>query len=176
MRYNITGRHVEVTEGIRSAIESKFGKLSKYFTDDTEVRVRLGVQKEMQTIEVTIPTKVGLIRAEKSSPDMYMSIDLVQDIIEKQIKKYKSKLIDKKHSVQSFTEYFLNDNSEDKSLDIRIVKTKKFNIKPMDPVEACVQMELLNHNFYVFLNAETNTVNVVYKRHDDTYGMIEPEI
>ncbi len=176
MRYNITGKHVDVTEGLKAAIESKFDRLKKYFAEDTEIRVRLGVQKENQTIEVTIPTKIGLIRAEKSSPDMYMSIDLVQDVIEKQIKKYKDKLIDKKHSAQSFSEYFLADTPEEKPSDIRIVKTKRFNVKPMDPIEACLQMELLNHNFYVFLNSETNAVNVVYKRNDDTYGIIEPEL
>lgn len=105
---------------------------------------------------------------------MYVSIDLVEEIIERQIKKYKRKLIDKKQSVQSFSELFLTEEYSGDD-EIEIVKTKRFAVKPMDPEEACVQMELLGHNFYVFLNADTEQVNVVYKRKGNTYGLIEPE-
>lgn len=174
MRYTITGRNLEVTPGLRSAVEDKLGKLERYFNPDTEAFVTLSVQKDKQKIEVTIPVKGNIIRAEESSSDMYVSIDLVEEIIERQIKRYKKKLIDKKQSAQSFSDLFINEeyNSED---DIQIVKTKRFAIKPMDPEEACVQMELLGHNFYVFLNSETEEVNVVYKRKGSTYGLIEPE-
>ena len=174
MRYTITGRNVDVTPGLRSAIEEKIGKLDRYFNPDTEVIVTLSVQKGKQKIEVTIPVKGNIIRAEESSSDMYVSIDLVEEIIERQLKKYKRKLIDKKQSAQSFSELFL---TEEAAVDeeIQIVKAKRFAINPMDPEEACVQMELLGHNFYVFLNAETEEVNVVYKRKNGTYGLIEPE-
>ena len=174
MRYTITGRNVNVTPGIRRAVEEKIGKLDRYFNPDTEVIVTLSVQKDKQKIEVTIPVKGNIIRAEESSSDMYVSIDLVEEVIERQLKKYKNKIIDKKQSAQAFSDYFINEETEDDE-EIQIVKTKRFGIKPMDPEEACVQMELLNHNFYVFLNAETEEVNVVYKRKGHSYGLIEPE-
>lgn len=174
MRYTITGRNIEVTSGLRAAVEEKIGKLERYFNPDTEVIVTLSVQKDKQKIEVTIPVKGNIIRAEESSSDMYVSIDLVEEIIERQIKKYKRKLIDKKQSVQSFSELFLTEEYSGDD-EIEIVKTKRFAVKPMDPEEACVQMELLGHNFYVFLNADTEQVNVVYKRKGNTYGLIEPE-
>ena len=174
MRYTITGRNVNVTPGIRKAVEEKIGKLDRYFNPDTEVIVTLSVQKDRQKIEVTIPVKGNIIRAEESSSDMYVSIDLVEEVIERQLKKYNNKIIDKKQSAQAFSDYFINEETEDDE-EIQIVKTKRFGIKPMDPEEACVQMELLNHNFYVFLNAETEEVNVVYKRKGHSYGLIEPE-
>lgn len=174
MRYTITGRNIEVTPGLKAAVEDKIGKLERYFTPDTEVIVTLSVQRERQKIEVTIPMKGNIIRAEETSNDMYVSIDLVEEIIERQIKKYKKKLIDKKQSALSFSEAFVQEEY-DADDEIQIVKTKKFAVKPMDPEEACVQMELLGHNFYVFLNSETDQVNVVYKRKGNTYGLIEPE-
>ncbi len=174
MRYTITGRNINVTPGIRRAVEEKIGKLDRYFNPDTEVIITLSVQKDKQKIEVTIPVKGNLIRAEESSDDMYTSIDLVEEVIERQLKKYKNKLIDKKQSAQSFSDFFINEEAVDEE-EIQIVKTKRFGIKPMDPEEACVQMELLGHNFYVFLNAETEEVNVVYKRKGHSYGLIEPE-
>lgn len=174
MRYTITGRNIDVTPGLKAAVEEKIGKLDRYFNPDTEVIVTLSVQKDKQKIEVTIPVKGNIIRAEESSNDMYVSIDLVEEVIERQLKKYKKKLIDKKQSAQAFSSLFINEEELPEE-DIRIVKSKRFGIKPMDPEEACVQMELLGHDFYVFLNAETEEVNVVYKRKGHTYGLIEPE-
>ncbi|MCC8127720.1 MAG: ribosome-associated translation inhibitor RaiA [Clostridiales bacterium] len=174
MRYTITGRNMEVTPALRSAIEDKLGKLERYFQPETEAIVTLSVQRERQEIEVTIPVKGNIIRAEESSTDMYVSIDLVEEIIERQIKKYRKKLIDKKQSAQAFSDLFINEESVGEET-IEIVKSKRFAVKPMDPEEACVQMELLGHSFYVFLNAQTEQVNVVYKRRGNTYGLIEPE-
>ena len=174
MRYIISGKNIDITDGLRSAVTEKLKKLERYFTPDTEVHVTLSVEKERQKIEVTIPVKGNIIRSEQSSTDMYVSIDLVEEVIERQLKKYKNKIIDKKQSAQAFSDYFINEETEDDE-EIQIVKTKRFGIKPMDPEEACVQMELLNHNFYVFLNAETEEVNVVYKRKGHSYGLIEPE-
>ncbi|MBQ3932892.1 MAG: ribosome-associated translation inhibitor RaiA [Lachnospiraceae bacterium] len=174
MRFIITGRNIDVTEGLRNAVQEKIGKLSKYFSDDTEVHVTLSVEKERQKIEVTIPVKGNIIRSEQVSSDMYVSIDLVEEIIERQLKKYKNKIIDKNQARENFkAEYIDKDYDEDDT--IKIIRTKKFGIKPMDPEEACVQMELLGHNFYVFRNSETDEVNVVYKRKSNTYGLIEPE-
>ena len=168
MKFIIVGRNIEVTQGLKSAVEEKIGKLEKYFTPDTEVRVTLSVEKDRQKIEVTIPVKGSIIRSEQVSNDMYVSIDLVEEIIERQLKKYKTKLVDKHQAAASFSNYM-----EDE--EIKIVRTKRFDIKPMYPEDACVQMELLGHSFYVFNNAETDQVNVVYKRKGDTYGLIEPE-
>ena len=174
MRFTITGRNIEVTQGLREAVEDKLGKLDRFFAPAAEAVVRLSVQKDIQKIEVTIPVKGHIIRAEESSSDMYVSIDLVEEILERQLKKYKNKLIDKKQSAPSFSEAFLQEDASAEE-EIQIVKSKKFAVKPMDPEEACVQMELLGHNFYVFLNADTEEVNVVYKRKGGTYGLIEPE-
>lgn len=174
MRFTITGRNIEVTSGLREAVEEKLGKLDRFFAPATEAIVRLSVQKEMQKIEVTIPLKGHIIRAEESSTDMYVSIDLVEEILERQLKKYKSKLIDKKQAPHSFSEAFLDEDTTENQ-DVEIVKSKKFAVKPMDAEEACVQMELLGHSFYVFLNADTEEVNVVYKRKGGSYGLIEPE-
>ena len=174
MKITISGKNIDVTEGLKAAVNEKLGKLEKYFTPDTNVIVTLSVEKERQKIEVTIPVKGNIIRSEQVSNDMYVSIDLVEEVIERQLRKYKNKLIDKKQSAQAFSDLFISEESEPDD-EIQIVKTKRFAMKPMDPEEACVQMELLGHNFYVFLNAETEEVNVVYKRKGQTYGLIEPE-
>ncbi len=173
MRYTITGRNIDVTEGLKSAVYEKI--LEKFFAPDTEAHVTLSVEKDRQKIEVTIPVKGSIIRAEQTSSDMYVSIDLVEEIIERQLKKYKNKIIDRKQSGGDFfnQEFIEKEYEEDDT--IQIVRTKKFDVKPMDPEEACIQMELLGHNFFVFMNSETNQVNVVYKRKSNTYGLIEPE-
>ena len=174
MRFTITGRNIDVTPGLRAAIEEKIGKLDRYFNSVAEAIVTLSVQKDKQIIEVTIPVKGNMIRAEESSSDMYVSIDLVQEIIERQMKKYKNKLLDKKQTAQAFSDWSISDEN-DSDEDIKIVKTKRFAMKPMDPEEACFQMELLGHSFYMFLNSDTEEVNVVYKRRNGAYGLIEPE-
>lgn len=174
MRYIISGKNIDVTEGLKTAVYEKIGKLERYFTPDTEIHVTLSVEKERQKIEVTIPVKGNIIRAEQVSNDMYVSIDLVEEIIERQLRKYKNKLIDHKQASSNFNQTFMEDDYYEDDT-IKIVKTKRFAIKPMDAEEACVQMELLGHNFYVFRNSQTDEVNVVYKRKGSTYGLIEPE-
>lgn len=174
MKFTISGKNLQVSEGLRSAVEDKLGKLERYFTPDTEVIVTLSVEKERQKIEVTIPVKGNIIRSEQVSNDMYVSIDLVEEVIERQLRKYKNKLVDKHQAAASFQKAFLEKDYEEDE-DVRIIRTKKFDIKPMYPEDACVQMELLGHNFFVFVNAETDQVNVVYKRNGNTYGLMEPE-
>ena len=176
MNFIISGKNIDVTDGLRSAVQEKLGKLSRYFTDDTEIIVTLSVEKERQKIEVTIPVKGNIIRSEQVSNDMYVSIDLVEEIIERQLRKYKNKLVDKKQEASNFQKAYVENDYEDEDEDeIKISRTKKFDAKPMYPEDACVQMELLGHNFFVFVNAETDQVNVVYKRKGNTYGIIEPE-
>jgi len=176
MKFIISGRNIDITDGLRNAVEDKLGKLEKFFTDDTEIHVTLSVEKERQKIEVTIPVKGNIIRSEQVSNDMYVSIDLVEEIIERQLRKYRKKIIDKKQNAGTFQQAFMEKDFEDENTnEIKIIRTKKFGFKPMYPEDACVQMELLGHNFFVFLNAETEEVNVVYKRKGNTYGLIEPD-
>lgn len=175
MKFIISGRNIDITDGLRTAVEDKLGKLERYFTADTEIIVTLSVEKERQKIEVTIPVKGNIIRSEQVSNDMYVSIDLVEEIIERQLRKYKTKIINKKQNVETFQPEFVEKDYEDDTNEIKIIRTKKFGFKPMYPEDACVQMELLGHNFFVFLNAETEEVNVVYKRKGNTYGLIEPD-
>ena len=175
MKYIILGKNIEVTEGLKSAVEDKIGKLEKYFTPETEVHVTLSVEKDRQKIEVTIPVKGSIIRSEQVSNDMYVSIDLVEEIIERQLKKYKRKLTDQKQAASFFKQDYIEKDYMDEE-EIKIIRTKKFDIKPMYPEDDCIQMELLGHNFFVFCNAETDQVNVVYKRKGNTYGLIEPEL
>ena len=175
MRFIITGRNIDVTEGLKSAVEEKLGKLDRFFAPETEVNETLSVEKERQKIEVTIPVKGNIIRSEQVSSDMYVSIDLVEEVIERQLKKYKNKIVSKQQNAAAFAQEFVDKDYDDED-DVKIIRTKRFGIKPMDPEEACVQMELLGHNFYVFFNSETEEVNVVYKRKGNTYGLIEPEL
>ena len=165
-------------------IETRAALLAKYQCNIFEYSLKKDIQAKVQDkseiflkiqkIEVTIPVKGNIIRSEQVSNDMYVSIDLVDEVIERQLRKYKTKIVDKKQEGGNFQKaYIENDYMEDE--EIRIIRSKKFGMKPMFPEDACVQMELLGHNFYVFRNAETDEVNVVYKRKGNTYGLIEPE-
>jgi putative sigma-54 modulation protein len=175
MRYIITGKNLDVTEGMKNAIYEKIGKLEKYFKPETEVRVTFSVQKkDRHKVEVTIPIRGTVIRAEEESTDMYVSIDLVEEIIERQIKKFKNKIIDSKQGNYGLSEAFATETPIEEE-EIVITRQKKFPMKPMDPEEACIEMELSGHSFFVFRNSETEQVNVVYKRKGNTYGLIEPE-
>ena len=175
MKFVISGKNLDVTEGMRSAVESKLSKLEKYFTQDTLVNVTLSVEKDRQKIEVTIPVKGKIIRSEQVSNDMYVSIDLVEEVIERQIRKYKTKLVSKNKDNSDLQQSFIDNDFAMENEEVVISRVKHFDIKPMYPEDACVQMELLEHNFYVFCNAETGDVNVVYKRKGGTFGLIEPE-
>ena len=176
MRFTISGKNLEVTDGLHNAITEKLGKLERYFTPDTEVNVTMSVEKERQIIEVTIPVKGSVIRSEQVSDDLYVSIDLAEEVIERQLKKYRKKLLARKQSaIESFNRSFIDSDDFDDSDEVKIVRSKKFGIKPMYPEDACVQMELTGHDFFVFRNAETDEVNVVYRRKGNTFGLIEPE-
>ena len=168
MRITITGRNIELTDGIKEAVQDKLSKLEKYFSADTDVFVTLSVEKERQKIEVTIPVKGHIIRSEQVSSDMYVSIDLVEEVIERQLKRYRTKIIDRNQSAGTgFAQDFI-DIDGDEEEEVKIVRTKRFGMKPMYPEDACVQMELSGHDFFVFRNAETDEVNVVYRRKGNT--------
>ena len=175
MKFIISGRNLEVTEGLKNTVIDKLGKLERYFTPDTEVNVTMSIEKERQKIEVTIPVKGHIIRSEQVSNDMYVSIDLVEEVIERQLRKYKNKLVAKQQDGGNFRREFLEKEENIEPEEIKIIRTKEIEMKPMYPEDACIQMELLGHNFYMFHNAESDEVHVVYKRKGGTYGMIVPE-
>lgn len=173
MRYIISARNTGLTQGLQTAVESKLSKLERYFTPDTEVFVTLSVERDRQKIEVTIPMKGSIIRAEEVNEDMYTAIDLVQETIERQLRRYKTRIVDRNQA--AFVPEYIEDDAPADEDEIRIVKTKRFAVKPMDPEEACLQMEMLGHSFFVFRNADTDQVCVVYRRKDGAFGLIEPE-
>jgi putative sigma-54 modulation protein len=175
MKFIISGRNIEVTPSLKSAIMEKLGKLEKYFTSETEVHVTLNVKKDRQKIEVTIPVKGSIIRSEQESSDMYVSLDLVEEVIERQLIKYRKKLVDQHQAASNFKKEFVEEVELEDEEEIKIVRTKQFEMKPMYPEDACVQMDLLGHNFFVFRNAETDETSVVYKRKNGSFGLIEPE-
>ena len=177
MKYNITGRNLDVTDDLRSYVEKKFSKLSNYFSDETELFVTLSKTRGDEKVEVTIPMKGTTVHAEETSQDMYASIDMLEEIVERQLRRNRKKLIERYQNAPSFSEFFTEDASDEdvEEETTRIVRSKRFAIKPMDPEEACFQMDMLGHSFYVFYNAETDLVSVVYKRKDGNYGLIEPE-
>ncbi|AWI02965.1 ribosome hibernation-promoting factor, HPF/YfiA family [Clostridium drakei] len=174
MRITVSGKNIEVTSALRNTVERKLSKLEKYFNPDVEVYATLSVQKNRQIVEVTIPFNGVILRGEEENDDMYASIDLVVDKLEGQIRKQKTKLQRRTHS-DSLKFQFIPDLEPKDKEESKIVKTKRFAIKPMSSEEAVLQMELLGHNFFVYKDSENEEVNVVYKRKDGNYGLIEPE-
>lgn len=178
MKVDIYGKNIQITEALKDSICKKISKLNKYFAEDLKAQVTLNVEKNDQIIEVSIPFNGMYLRAKESSDDLYVAVDLVVDKIYKQIRKQKTKLLKRYHSDKEIKgSHILFDNIEvdDSGEEEKILKTKKFPIKPMYKDEAILQMELMSHDFYVFINAETNKVNVLYRRKHGNYGIIEAE-
>lgn len=177
MKVNILGKNIEITDGLRNAVEKKLSRLDKFFEDEQEAFATLSVQKARQIIEVTIRFNGVLLRSEEANTDMYAAIDIVSDKLERQMVKHKSRLERKYHinvplKYKNIPAY---EYSADEVREPQIVRTKRFAIKPMSAEEAVLQMDLLGHDFYVFSNDKNGDVNVVYKRKDGNYGLIEPE-
>jgi putative sigma-54 modulation protein len=171
MRIITRGKNIEVTDALKAHVEKRIGKIAKYFDEDFEAQVTLSVVKGSHVVDATLLLKGGmLVRGEVNSPDMYASIDLVTEKLERQIRKYKTRINRKARQLGA-------NGDEGKSYEDErsIVKTKRFPIKPMQPDEAVLQMNLLEHDFFIFVNAETNKANVVYRRKDGNYGLIEPQ-
>lgn len=177
MNLKFTGKNVEVTQALKDVTEKKFGKLEKYFQRDIEGNVTFSTEKNRKIIEVTINLPGTIIRAEESSDDMYASIDRTVDILERQIRKYKTKLQKRYQNNETIRFENVQPLSSVEDTDKKgLVKKKRFTLKPMSQEEAILQMELLGHNFFVFLDSKDEEVAVVYKRKDGNYGLIEPEI
>jgi len=183
MRYSVRGDHLEVTTALRDYVEKKLNRMEKYFeaplTSD-EVNVKLSVEKDLQAVEVTISLPGILLRAEERHSDMYAAIDLVVDKLERQIRKHKTRANRKIRQEGSKRDLFRMDFAPgtspfDEEEDFELVRTKRFNLKPMGVEEAILQMNLVGHNFFVFSNMDSQRVNVVYRRDDGRYGLIEPQ-
>jgi putative sigma-54 modulation protein len=178
MQITITTRNLENTEALKRYAEEKIARLQKFVDQITSVHIVLSVEKHRQIAEVTLHVRDHTIRGEESSADLYSAIDLVADKVERQILRYKEKVVDhsgrgigrlrsREELAATEAESFMEDGPS-------IVKTKSFAIKPLSPDEAAVHMDLLSHNFFVFRNAQTQEVNVLYRRRDGDYGLIEP--
>lgn len=183
--FNIRGKNVEVTQNLREYVEKRVGKITRYFENIEEVSVLLAVEKGRHIVEVTaeIPRSGLVLRGQESTADMYSSIDLVVEKLERQIRKQKTKLERRFRGGGFKGELFAEEQKaaraeaaqEEESEEYPVVKTKRFVVKPMDVQEAIMQMNLLNHSFFVFRDAQTENFCVVYKRNDGAYGLLESD-
>lgn len=172
MRYTIYGRNMHVTDNVKDLLKKKISKFDRYFNEDTDVYVTLSTEKHNQVVEITIPIGSSVLRAEVKSKDLKSAISKAIDRLEGQLRKHKTKL--KKHYNDELVHYNIDLVEEEPEEEKKVVRNKKFAIKPMSIEEATLQMDLLGHNFFIFINADTNDVNVVYEREDGNYGLIEP--
>ena len=179
LNFNIRGENIEVTPAIRDHVENKIEKIERYFNEDmsANAHVNLKVYNDRQTkVEVTIPMKSVTLRAEERHDDMYAAVDLIVDKLERQIRKHKTKVNRKFREREGAGVYFANVQSSQPPVEeeeYTVVRTKQFNLKPMDEDEAILQMNMLGHDFYIYTDAETDSTNIVYKRKDGKYGLIE---
>ena len=173
MKFNIHGKKIDVTESIKSYIEEKIGRLDKYFEnpDNINATALIKLRGKDQVVEITINANKFILRGEESHKDLYAAIDKVSDKIERQIRKNKTRL--KKKTVKDVSKDFVLDFEEKEENDNVIVKRKVIENKPMSEEEAILQMELLGHEFFAYKNEETNEVNILYKRKDGDYGILE---
>lgn len=177
LKFNIRGENVEVTEAIRNYVIKRISKLQKFFDDSVQAIAHVNLKvytNRSYKVEVTIPMPFLTLRAEETSNDMYGSIDLVTDKLERQIRKYKTKVNRKSRETGlRHPEFVENDHDDEPEDDLKIVRTKQISLKPMDSEEAVLQMDMLGHNFFIFKDADTDGTSVVYRRKDGRYGLIE---
>ena len=172
MKLNIRGDKIEVTDSIKAYVDEKLSKLDKYFKEELEAKVLIRVRNNLQFIEVTIPTNKFTIRAEAGNSDLYAAIDKAEEILERQIRKNNTRIRDK-YKKETISEFNFELNIEtDLEEPNKIIKRKSIEIKPMDEEEAILQMELLNHDFFMFKNVDEECISVIYKRKDGEYGII----
>ena len=170
----LNAKNVEVTEALREYIDKKVGKLQRYFDTALRPQVNLMVQRENQRVEITIPLDGRMLRSEVDTDNMYASVDQAVDKIERQIRKYKTRINRKSRQVQEPLQ-MQEPVDEEEAESPKLVRMKRFTMKPMDVEEAILEMNLLDHDFFVFTNSESYDVNVVYRRRDGNYGLIEPD-
>ncbi|BCZ44528.1 hypothetical protein psyc5s11_05950 [Clostridium gelidum] len=175
MKVTVIAKNMELTDALKEIVQKKISKLEKYFESKVEAKATLTVQKNRQIIEVTIPFNGVILRGEEATSDMYKSLDLVGDKLERQIRKQKTRLSRKHGGSLRFGEINNIDLKLEKEDEGKLVRVKKFGVKPMNSEEAILQMDLLGHNFFVYQDADSDKVNVIYKRKDGDYGLLEPE-
>ncbi len=179
MEINVRGKNIEATPALVDYANKKLSKLEKHFEKSTDAQVVLSVIREEHIVEVTLNFNGLILRGEESTGDMYASIDMVVDKLERQVKKYKTRMSKtlRQRGVRIISEKHAAIEAEERMEEEapKVVKTKRFSLKPMTVEEAIMQMDLLGHNFFVFGNADDDSVSVVYKRKDGDYGLIEPE-
>ena len=178
LKFNIRGENVEVTDAIRDYVVKRISKLQKFFEDSVEATAHVNLKvypNRTYKVEVTIPLPYLTLRAEETSNDMYGSVDLVTDKLERLIRKYKTKVNRKSREKGLKNLEFVPSDDDSASDELKIVRTKQVSLKPMDPEEAVLQMDMLGHDFFVFQDAETNGTSIVYRRRDGRYGLIEAE-
>ena len=178
LNFTFTGKNLTVTDAMRDRATQKLGRLEKLLPFDAEVIVKFSINRQNNRIEVTIPLRRRMLRAEVTATDMYSALDSIVDMLDKQLVKYKSRVRSRSRRDDSFKEEDVFAGGPDENIEespIVIDRTKHFPVKPMDAEEAAMEMEMLGHSFYVFRNGQTDIINVVYKRNDGTYGLIEPE-
>ncbi|MGE5557447.1 MAG: ribosome hibernation-promoting factor, HPF/YfiA family [Bacillota bacterium] len=174
MQVKIKGKNLEVSDALKDYAEKKLQKVGRFFTrKPVESDVTFNIERGMHIVDITLAVGGLLLRGESKSEDMYHSIDMAVERIERQIEKYKARITRKLKNTEGGTEPEPPGRRDEERP--RIVRSKKFDIKPMDVGEAVMQMDLLGHDFYVFTNSETDEINVIYKRKDGQYGLIEPE-
>jgi putative sigma-54 modulation protein len=178
--YKLVGRNLEITDGIRSHIEQRLSKLERFEEHIVDARVVLSVKNDGTTfaphrVEMQLNVPHGVIRAEEARQDMYVAIDAATEVLERQLKKFRSKFITRSQRGELPVES-QSAPQDDEDMEVQIVRNKKFELRPMSPEDAAMQMEALAHDFYMFFNAKTNQVNVIYKRRDGHYGLLEPHI
>ena len=177
IKYNVRGENIEITDALRDYVENRLEKLEKYFENDTDVIAHVNMRvypDHSAKVEVTIPLPYLVLRAEDVTDDMYKSIDFVSEKLERQIRKYKTR-VNRKSRAKGIKDFFYEDLEEEKEVPekFNIVRNKRLNLKPMDPEEAILQMDMLGHDFFIFQDADTNGTSIVYRRNDGRYGLIE---
>ncbi|MDD3393971.1 MAG: ribosome-associated translation inhibitor RaiA [Clostridia bacterium] len=180
MLYNIIGKNIDVWDKTKEAVESKMNRIEKLFPADAAATVTLSLEKLVSTVEVTIPMNKRLIRAEVCDSDMMAAMDKAVDILDAQIVRYKKRMRTKVRQqgdgyMDEYRAIMVPETNLDEEPLYKIERIKHFEVKPMDAEEAVMEMELIGHSFFVFRNGETDEVNVVYKRKNGSYGLIEPE-
>lgn len=191
MRITVKGKHMDVSDGLKTYAEKKLSRLEKYFHHIQEVQITQSIERQWHVVEVLVQGDGIILRGEERTPDMYASIDQVFEKLERQVQKFKGKRILRPREESAHLREHLEEAAAEALVaeappepeagespleTIRIVRSKRFAIKPMTPEEAALQMELLGHDFYVFTNSDTEQVNVVYRRREGDYGLIEPEV
>ena len=180
MRYKFIGKNIDVWDKTKEMVESKLGRMERLFPEDTEATVTLSLEKLVSRVEVAIPVNNRLIRAEVEDADMMSAVDKAVDVLESQVVRYKKRMQSRNRQsgnqyMQEYQTILIPEEKIDDEPLYKIERIKRFEVKPMDAEEAVMEMELIGHNFFVFRNGNTDEVNVVYKRKNNSYGLIEPE-